>query len=442
MNDILDKLKRELPNNITIITATSGGPDSMVLLNLLSTVKKEKSLTIVCAHVNHKLRKESDDEAKMVKEYCAQNNIIFEYMTIDEYKGNTENYARKKRYEFFETLIKKYSSPYLLTAHHGDDLMETIMMRLIRGSSLKGYAAFSEITSKIDYKIYRPLITKTKEEILNYVKSNNIPYALDKTNDSDVFTRNRIRKYILPYLKKENKNVHLKFLEFSKTLTETEIYLNKQTQKAISNTYKDNKLNLDLFLKEEPLIQKKVIQNILDKTYKENINLIKDVHVNNILHAVKNNKPNQKINLPYNKILIKSYNNAWIEENKTSEEYDYILNDKIKLPNHHVIEIINDTNDHSNYVTKINSKDIKLPIHVRTKKDGDKLILKGLNKTKKLKDIFIDEKISLDQRNLWPVVTDSNGEIIWLPGLKKTKFDREKDQNYDIIIRYQKKGSL
>ena len=442
MNDILDKLKRELPNNITIITATSGGPDSMVLLNLLSTVKKEKRLTIVCAHVNHKLRKESDDEAKMVKEYCAQNNIIFEYMTIDEYKGNTENYARKKRYEFFETLIKKYSSPYLLTAHHGDDLMETIMMRLIRGSSLKGYAAFSEITSKIDYKIYRPLITKTKEEILNYVKSNNIPYALDKTNDSDVFTRNRIRKYILPYLKKENKNVHLKFLEFSKTLTETEIYLNKQTQKAISNTYKDNKLNLDLFLKEEPLIQKKIIQNILDKTYKENINLIKDVHVNNILHAVKNNKPNQKINLPYNKILIKSYNNAWIEENKTSEEYDYILNDKIKLPNHHVIEIINDTNDHSNYVTKINSKDIKLPIHVRTKKDGDKLILKGLNKTKKLKDIFIDEKISLDQRNLWPVVTDSNGEIIWLPGLKKTKFDREKDQNYDIIIRYQKKGSL
>lgn len=442
MNDILDKLKRELPNNITIITATSGGPDSMVLLNLLSTVKKEKSLTIVCAHVNHKLRKESDDEAKMVKEYCAQNNIIFEYMTIDEYKGNTENYARKKRYEFFETLIKKYSSPYLLTAHHGDDLMETIMMRLIRGSSLKGYAAFSEITSKIYYKIYRPLITKTKEEILNYVKSNNIPYALDKTNDSDVFTRNRIRKYILPKLKEENKNVHLKFLEYSKTLSETDAYFKNLLEKIIPNIYKENKLNIELFLKEEPLIQKKIIQNILDKTYKENINLIKDVHVNNILSTIKNQKPNKKINLPYNKIFIKSYNNAWIEENKTHKEYDYILNDKIKLPNHHVIEIINDTNDHSNYVTKINSKDIKLPLHVRTKKDGDKLILKGLNKTKKLKDIFIDEKISLDQRNLWPVVTDSNGEIIWVPGLKKTKFDREKAQNYDIIIRYQKKGSL
>ena len=70
------------------------------------------------------------------------------------------------------------------------------------------------------------------------------------------------------------------------------------------------------------------------------------------------------------------------------------------------------------------------------------MVLKGLNKTKKLKDIFIDEKIPKPKRNLWPVVTDDNGEIIWLPGLKKTKFDRENPQNYDIIIRYRKKGSL
>ena len=106
------------------------------------------------------------------------------------------------------------------------------------------------------------------------------------------------------------------------------------------------------------------------------------------------------------------------------------------MPNNHVIEIISDTTNHSNYVTKINSKDIKLPLHIRTKKDGDKLILKGLNKTKKLKDIFIDEKIARLDRNTWPILTDDNDEIIWLPGLKKTKFDREKEQNYDIIVRY------
>ena len=436
MNDILDRLKKEISNNSSVIIATSGGPDSMVLLTLLLAVKKEKNLKLVCAHVNHKLRKESDDEAEMVKKYCEKENIIFEYMTIDKYKGNIENYARAKRYEFFDKLIKKYSSPYLLTAHHGDDLTETIMMRLIRGSSLKGYAGFSEITEKKGYKIYRPLITKTKTELLNYAKENNIPYAIDQTNESDNYTRNRIRKYILPTLKKENKNVHLKFLEFSKIISETEDYFEKVLAKKIEKIYQDNKLNVEIFLTEEPLIQKKLIHNILNNIYKDKINLINDNHFNNILSTVKNKKPNIQINLPNNKILKKAYNYVWIEENKNYEEYDYILKDKVTLPNNHTIEIIDETTDHSNFVTKLNSKEIKLPIHIRSKKYGDKLTLKGLNKQKKLKDIFIDEKIPIDKRNSWPVITDDNDEIIWLPGLKKTKFDREKQRNYDIIIRY------
>lgn len=436
MNDILERLKKEIPNNSSVIIATSGGPDSMVLLTLLLAVKKEKNLKLVCAHVNHKLRKESDDEAKMIKKYCEKENIIFEYMIIDKYKGNTENYAREKRYEFFDKLIKKYASPYLLTAHHGDDLTETIMMRLIRGSSLKGYAGFSEVTEKNGYKIYRPLITKTKAELLNYAKENNIPYAIDQTNESDNYTRNRIRKYILPTLKKENKNVHLKFLEFSKTIYETEEYFEKVLAKKIEKIYQNNKINVEAFLTEEPLIQKKLIHNILNNIYKDKINLINDNHVNNILSTVKNKKPNIQINLPDNKILKKAYNYVWIEENKSYEEYDYILKDKVTLPNNHTIEIIDETTDHSNFVTKLNSKEIKLPIHIRSKKDGDKLVLKGLNKQKKLKDIFIDEKVPIDKRNSWPVITDDNDEIIWLPGLKKTKFDREKQRNYDIIIRY------
>ncbi len=442
MNDIIAKLKKELPNNSNIVIATSGGPDSMVLLNLLSTIKKEKNLKLICAHVNHKLRNESAKEAKMVKQYCQKNNIIFEYMTIDKYEGNTENYAREKRYEFFETLIRKYSSSYLLTAHHGDDLTETIIMRIIRGSSLKGYAAFSEITEKKDYKIYRPLITKTKKQLLMYAKTHHIPFALDKTNDSDKYTRNRIRKYILPKLKEENPNVHLKFLHFSTTILETEKYIENQLKKIMPNLYKNNKLNLDLFLKEELIIQKKIIQYLLEKAYQNKINLIKDIHVENILDILKNNKPNLKINLPNNKIFVKSYNYAWIEENQNIEKYNLILKNKLNLPNGDIIEIINKTHDNSNYTTKLNSQDLKLPLHIRTKKPGDKIILKGSNQTKKLKDIFINEKISLKERKTWPVVTDDNEQIIWLPGLKKTKFDREKDQNYDIIIRYQKKGSL
>ena len=436
MNDILKDLKLNIKENTVLITATSGGPDSMTLLNLLLKIKETKKINIICAHVNHKLRKESDDEAIMVKNYCQKHNITFEYMTIENYQGNTENYARTQRYKFFEKLIKKYQATYLLTAHHGDDLTETIIMRLIRGSSLKGYSGFNKITQKENYQIYRPLITKTKEEILNYAKKNDIPFAIDQTNESDTFTRNRIRKYILPYLKKENKNVHLKFLNFSNTLNESENYFQDLLTNIIPNLYQNNTLDLYKFKNQKTLIQKKIIYYILKDIYKEKITLINDKHVNSILYIINSQKPNQIIFLPQNKVLKKEYNKVYIKENKENEEYDYILKNNLTLPNNHIIEIINDINNNSNYVTKISSKEITLPLHVRTRKTGDKLVLKGLNKTKKVKDIFIDEKIPLNQRNIWPIITDNNGEIIWLPGLKKTKFDKSNTENYDIIIRY------
>ena len=248
LDDILKKLDKTIKENETVITATSGGPDSMALLSLLIKLSKTKKITIICAHVNHNLRKESQEEAIMVEKYANENNLIFEKMEINHYEGNTENYARTQRYNFFEKLIKKYNATYLLTAHHGDDLTETILMRMVRGSSLKGYSGFQEITDKETYKIYRPLITKTKDELLNYVKTNNIPYAVDKTNFSEEYTRNRYRLNILPILKKENKSVHLKFLKFSETLKLYDDHINKEANEKLNKVYQNNNLNLKLFV--------------------------------------------------------------------------------------------------------------------------------------------------------------------------------------------------
>ena len=154
------------------------------------------------------------------------------------------------------------------------------------------------------------------------------------------------------------------------------------------NIYKNNKLNIDLFLKEESLIQTKILQNILKNVYQNKIDLINTKHVNIIMHALKNKKPNIQINLPNNKSFIKAYNYAWIEDYKNIEKYNLILKSKLELPNNHIIEIISNTSDHSNYITKLNTKDFKLPLHVRTKKNGDKIILKGSNQTKKNKRYF------------------------------------------------------
>ena len=117
-----------------IVCAISGGPDSMCLLNILVELKNKYKFKIVCAHVNHNMRVESNEEEIFVKNYCLDNDVVFEYMKITKYDNdNFHKCARNIRYEFFENLIKKYHSKYLFTAHHGDDLMETVLMRIIGG---------------------------------------------------------------------------------------------------------------------------------------------------------------------------------------------------------------------------------------------------------------------------------------------------------------------
>ena len=435
LDDILKKLDKTIKENETLITATSGGPDSMALLSLLIKLSKTKKITIICAHVNHNLRKESQEEAIMVEKYANENNLIFEKMEINHYEGNTENYARTQRYNFFEKLIKKYNATYLLTAHHGDDLTETILMRMVRGSSLKGYSGFQEITDKGNYKIYRPLITKTKDELLNYVKTNNIPYAVDKTNFSEEYTRNRYRLNILPILKKENKSVHLKFLKFSETLKLYDDHINKEANEKLNKVYQNNNLNLKLFENEDELIKRKILYQILNNLYYKNISLITDNHVELILNIIESSRPNLKINLPSKVLVIKNYQNLYFTQNTEIKPYSFTFKDKLILPNNQIL-IKEETEDTSNYTIRLNSKELSLPLIVRTRQNGDKMEIKNLNGHKKIKDIFIDEKISETARNSWPILTDQNNQIIWLPGLKKSKFDKQKHENYDIIIRY------
>ncbi len=431
MNDVLEDIKTQIKDNIVII-ATSGGPDSMCLLNL---IKENTNLKIICAHVNHKLRKESEAEAKMVKNFCISNNITYEYYEITGYEGNTENYAREKRYKFFEKLLKKYNSKYLLTAHHGDDLIETMIMKIVRGN-LDNLIGFKKITKRKNYYIYRPLIIKTKEEILNYCKKNNIEYAVDKTNFEDKYTRNRIRKYILPELKKENNNIHKNFIKLSNKIEEYEQHINKEIEKKLNEIYVNNIIDIKKLNKEETIIKEKIIYKILKITYKENIKLIKQKHIKDIINLMDNKKPNIILSLPNNKNFIKEYTKAKIITKTNSKEYNYILKDEIKLPNNHTIKIIKDIDETSNYIIKLNTQELTLPLHIRTKKEGDKIKIKGLNGRKKIKDIFINEKIPKEERIIYPILTDDKDNILWIPGLKKSEFDKSKTKNYDIIIKY------
>ena len=435
MQEVLDYLDRLVSNNDKIVVAVSGGPDSMFLLDMLLKVRKSKNFDIIVAHVNHNVRAESYDEAKMVEEYCKNNNMIFEYMIIDKYgTDNFHDYARTVRYKFFESLVSKYKAKYLLTAHHGDDLMETILMRIVRGSTVSGYTGFNRETNLGNYSIIRPLITMTKQEIEEYMNKKNLWYAVDMSNKKDVYTRNRYRKYILPMLKEENKNVHKKFLKFSNKIRSVSDFFNKYVDGRYNEIVTKDKLDLKLLLKEDKIVVESILSKYLYKYYKDNIYMITDKNMSTIYNCIMSNKSNVVIDIPGNFKFVKSYTNAYIIKNDEKESYKYEIKSRVHINGYGVIKRVDNSTKTDNYVTYLDSSKIKLPLYVRNRKIGDKMVIKNMDVAKRIKNIFIDSKVPIDKRDNYPIVVDSNDEIIWLPGLKKSKFDSKSSEKYDIIL--------
>ena len=387
--------KIDINDDKYIIIGVSSGPDSMALLHML---KNNLKCNLVCAHINHNVRKESAKEEQHLKEYCKKENIIFESTKITSYtKNNFENEAREKRYLFYEELLNKYNSHNLFLAHHGDDLIETIIMKIIRGSNIEGYAGIKTYSYLENYKIIRPLLSLTKDDIIKYNKEHKIKYYLDYTNEDTKYTRNRYRKYILPFLKKEDKNIHLKFLKYSNTLQEYDNYINYEIEQKINNIYSNKCINIEEINKEHNFLKKNIIFYILSNIYNNKSNIIKEKHILDILKMTLDKKPNYIINLPKNHIAKKEYNYIYIEEKKKQKDNAYKKElQNINYINDIIITKVNDIESDGNNVCRLNSSNIKLPLYIRNKKEGDYIEVLGLNGKKKIKDIFIDNKIPKD----------------------------------------------
>ena len=301
---LINTLKTKL-NNEKVLIACSTGVDSVVLLNLLEEALPINN--IVIAHVNHKVRKESNTEEAYIKEYANNKNIKIYITSLPSITNNFENNAREKRYEFFYDVAKKEHIKYILTAHHYNDNLETIIMRLIKKSSLKGYAGIIEEQQIDDFILYRPLINIKKSDLITYAKENNLKYFDDYTNYDDIHTRNRIRKYIIPKLEEENPNLSSAISYYSNTLNEASIYIDNNINKYIKDSviYLDNnktiKLEIDKIINEDLFFQKQLIFKIL-KPFELSIPCIDEI-IKNINSS--NNKIVYNINNELN--FIKEY---------------------------------------------------------------------------------------------------------------------------------------
>ena len=217
MNRILEQIKNNIytnnliENNDTIVVGVSGGPDSIFLLHALvmlqDIIKKEKNIIydLQVAHINHKIREESGYDANIAKKMADKYNIDFHILEVDvveeakRLKIGTEECGRNIRYEFFAKVKENIGATKIAVAHNIGDNAETIMLNFIRGAGINGL-------SGMDYKngeIIRPILNIDKQEILTYLEAQNIEYAIDKTNLTNDYTRNKLRNDLIKKIEKE-----------------------------------------------------------------------------------------------------------------------------------------------------------------------------------------------------------------------------------------------
>jgi len=192
----------------TVVLGVSGGPDSMFLLEMMCRLREAYGTRLVVAHFNHRLREEADAEERFVADQARERNCVIAAGGADvkaRYDGDSlEQTARTLRYDFFSTVVREHRAKKVFLAHHKDDLAETVLLRIIRGSGMLGLAGMQPMRRFGKFRLVRPLLYLTKDEIVSWLDAHRIPFMIDHSNFEDAFLRNRIRKQLIPVLTELN----------------------------------------------------------------------------------------------------------------------------------------------------------------------------------------------------------------------------------------------
>lgn len=423
-----------IKKNDCIVMGISGGADSISLFHFLCTIQAEYHITLIGVHIHHGIRgKDADSDLDFVVKLCALYNIkceIFKYNVHNEsekLKITEEEAGRIIRYKTFQQVLEKYKADKIAVAHNMNDQCETIIMRIFRGTGMLGLTGIPPIRNNI----IRPLIETSRDTIEQYCKINNFEYRQDYTNDMDIYTRNKIRLHLIPWIKSNfNHSIIQTISNMSSLIQEEEDYINNQAKQSYENCVdlKDEQkieINIKKFEKYPTVIQKRIIRLSIQNF----IHDLKDIefsHITQILNII-NKNTGKKINITHGIIVEKQYDVLCLyfrkDINTINYCYDINLNGKtyIKENNLYITSQLKYEDffeqKQNNLCTKVFDYDkIGGDIKIRNRLTGDKIYLKGSG-NKKLKDFFIDIKLPRQQRDKVALLATGNN-IIWILGYR------------------------
>lgn len=299
-----------IEKNDKIVIGVSGGPDSICLLHVLYGLKEKLGIEIVVAHVNHMLRDVADLETEYVQSFCKKLGIECYVKKADileiskTQKKGTEEVGRQVRYDFFDEVAKKTNSNKIATAHNSNDRAETVILNILRGSGLSGLKGIEPIR---DNKYIRPLINTDRQDIENYCNDNKLEPKYDKTNNENIYTRNKVRNTVIPYIKKEfNPNIIKTINRLSSLATEENEYLQAITKQEFENLLIEKKENIILDLHKFNSLNLVIKRRLILYTINEVLhttNGIEKGNIDDIIKLCKNNIGNKYL-MPIKEIKV------------------------------------------------------------------------------------------------------------------------------------------
>jgi tRNA(Ile)-lysidine synthase len=422
-----------------VIVGLSGGADSVCLLWILNQLKDVLDIQVHAIHVHHGLRGEAaDDDAKFTKKLCEELNIPIEiiYREIGEEakknKISVEEAGRVARYECFYKKREALGSGKIAIGHHMNDQAETILFNMMRGSGLKGLGGINPVRGYI----IRPLIECTRFELEDFCREHKLPFVNDLTNDLEVYTRNKIRLNLIPYIEQNFNTSFVKQMNgMGELIRDEDAYLDKQADCFISMipNQKDNHtihIDIDQLTKLDRVIRKRVYRKLIFNLSK-GLKNYENKHIL-LIEDLLSKDTGKKLSLPYGIVVERVYNELcfrMIEENL--EQWEYVVEKETTIVEIKEIngqfEFIKFDNQNyhqfsqNRYTKWFDYDKIKCNLTIRNRRIGDFIWLNGINGKKKLKDFFIDEKISRNMRDKIPLLADGSS-ILWIVGHRMSEF--------------------
>ena len=456
-----------IERNDLIAAGVSGGADSVCLLHMLWRMQAEAAFRLLVVHVDHGVRAESSEDAAYVEELCRKMKVPFYLRKVDmegyaAHEGlSSEEAGRILRYRAFEEVLAEQRQGdeccKIAVAHNCNDRAETMLFHMFRGSGLRGLGSIRPVRESV----IRPLLCLEREEIEGYLGRQDLRYCLDSTNEEDRYTRNKIRRHILPYAKREICSGAVAHMgELAEILTETERYLEKQTAllygKYVKECREENTGNRatslciegEGLLTEDPVMYQRVLLTCMERLtpYRKDIT---GQHIANLVRLTESGG-SKEIDLPYGIRAYKEYERLYLiqtmdpgrsaqvsaaagrtavdPDSRVETVYQVEPPAEIFVPGEGIFHFLllekmpkipqKEQNIPENRYTKWFDYDkITTSLLLRTRQQGDYLTIDAAMHTKSVKEYMINEKIPKMQRDNMHLLADG-AHVLWIPGYR------------------------